>query len=423
MRPLPHLLPLMLALGSDLWARGASGSPSNWPNFGSAWPFWNNNFPIHGNNYLDPLASRDKCGGSNNPWLMFEAPTPWVEDNKNFSTVAYQDYLQTYWQEIANGLQRYVQHPVFPTQPHGRIIWQIGNAKLYAYGEPHQPPVLLVPSLVNGAQIMDLLPDHSLAQWLAEQGIASYLLDWGSPGIWEQQFNLDGYLSQILLPALQRLNHEHRQSVTLLGYCMGGLLALAAAQLRPDLVKGLSLWATPWDFHASGYPSLPPKLWAQYLTAAEPHQQFPAEWLNLLFFWRDPLGALEKWRKLAQLTDPAAITRFVATEFWAQQGIPLALPLANDCFTGWFGQNTPHRQQWSVLGQLINPAQLALPTMLIQAQGDRIVPPASSAPLAKLIPHAWSLTPALGHVGLMASSRAPAQIWQPFLLWLKQLYA
>ena len=46
--------------------------------------------------------------------------------------------------------------------------------------------------------------------------------------------------------------HAAGGPVVLAGYCMGGLLTLAAALRRPDLVRGLALLATPWDFHADG---------------------------------------------------------------------------------------------------------------------------------------------------------------------------
>jgi pimeloyl-ACP methyl ester carboxylesterase len=36
-----------------------------------------------------------------------------------------------------------------------------------------------------------------------------------------------------------------------MGYCMGGLLCIAAALRRPEQVAALGLITTPWDFHAA----------------------------------------------------------------------------------------------------------------------------------------------------------------------------
>lgn len=392
-RPLPSLLPILLSIGIDLWARGASAPHLN----GLYWPL-----PVTGN------------------WLQSFNP-PKAATDIVCSPAAYQDYLTRYWRDIGMGLARYTEYALPPASMR-QAVWQAGQARLYLYGQPGPCAVLLIPSLVNSANIFDLVPNHSFARWLAAQGVAVYLLDWGVPAVLEQQFGLDGYLSQILLPALQWLTHTNGKPPALLGYCMGGLLALAAAQLRPDMIKGLSLWATPWDFHASGYPALPPDLWANWLDQAKPYGRFPAEWLNLLFFWRDPIGALEKWRHLSQLTDSSMIERFIATENWAQQGVSLSLPVAQDCFLGWFGQNQPQKLGWKILGQTVNPASFTGLTMLVHAQSDRIVPLASSLPLAQMLPQAWTLSPPLGHVGLMASSRATKQVWEPLALWLKQLF-
>ena len=55
------------------------------------------------------------------------------------------------------------------------------------------PPVLVVPSLINRAYILDLAPGRSMLRWLAAQGLRPLLLDWGSPGPAEAGFDLGGY--------------------------------------------------------------------------------------------------------------------------------------------------------------------------------------------------------------------------------------
>src|SRR3546814_9428720 len=57
--------------------------------------------------------------------------------------------------------------------------------------------------------------------------------------------NLEYYIEQNLNPIHEILGP---QPIYVVGYCMGGLLATALAQLNPN-VKRLILLATPWDFH------------------------------------------------------------------------------------------------------------------------------------------------------------------------------
>jgi polyhydroxyalkanoate synthase len=58
---------------------------------------------------------------------------------------------------------------------------------------------------------------------------------------------------------------------------------------------------------------------------------------------------------------------------------------------------------------------------MIPAQ-DRIVPPASAQALAKAlsdaVPGTETLVPRLGHIGMMVSGGAEAQVWRPLADWL-----
>ena len=123
-------------------------------------------------------------------------------------------------------------------------IWTEGSSRLLDYGSPDDPPVLVVPSLVNRAYVLDLMPEHSMLRFLATEGVRPLLLDWGYPGEVERNFTLSDYIAGRLERAMEAVG----QSLTLAGYCMGGLMAVAAAHRRPDLVRRLVLLASPWDF-------------------------------------------------------------------------------------------------------------------------------------------------------------------------------
>src|SRR4029077_2221749 len=106
--------------------------------------------------------------------------------------------------------------------------------------------LLFVPSLINRATVLDLTGERSMMRYLAANGARVLLLDWGWPGEVERSFSLTDYIAGRLERALLAAGRQ----VVLVGYCMGGLLAVAAAQRRPDLIRALALLATPWDFHA-----------------------------------------------------------------------------------------------------------------------------------------------------------------------------
>jgi polyhydroxyalkanoate synthase len=50
---------------------------------------------------------------------------------------------------------------------------------------------------------------------------------------------------------------------------------------------------------------------------------------------------------------------------------------------------------------------------------DRIVPPASALKLAAALPGAAAMRPPLGHIGMMASGRAPAAFWPGLIGWIR----
>ncbi len=64
------------------------------------------------------------------------------------------------------------------------------------------PRVLFVPSLINRAYILDLMPEASMLRWLAAHGVRPLLLDWGWPGEVERRVHLTDYVAGRLERAL-----------------------------------------------------------------------------------------------------------------------------------------------------------------------------------------------------------------------------
>ncbi len=277
--------------------------------------------------------------------------------------------------------------------------------------------MLFVPSLVNRAYVLDLAPGRSMLRWLAEQGFRPLLLDWGSPDAVARGFTLTDYVAGRLERALAVLD----ESVVLVGYCMGGLLAMAAAQRRPDRVAALVLLATPWDFHADGA-ELPQKI-AATLPAFEPVMNLlgvlPVDGLQALFSLADVEGIADRYRGFARLDPDSERARaFVALEDWLADGIPLAAPVARECLKAWYGENAPGRGNWRIAGEAVDPGRLRLPSFVALPARDRIVPAATAEVLTRLIPGASSHRPTAGHIGMAAGAGAEAALWVPLRDWL-----
>ena len=321
------------------------------------------------------------------------------------------------------GLRRYRVHGWRRDLADPPAIWREGGSRLLAYGEVGRP-VLLVPSLVNRAYVLDLAEGQSLARWLTQQGLRPCLLDWGDPGEAEKHFNLAGYIARIRR-ALRHLHDSTGQAPLLVGYCMGGNLALAAALASPDDVAALALLATPWDFHAGGahqaalVQALAPAL---VPPAAKPGDAPPMLDVDMLqaFFWAlDPFTALKKFTQFAAMPEGSeAERRFVAMEDWLNDGVPLAGHVARECLIGWYGENRPVAGLWMVNGRVVQPQAWNKPALIVLPERDKLVPKDGAAALLTQMPQAARLDAPSGHIGMMVGPRAEAGLWRPLADWL-----
>ena len=318
------------------------------------------------------------------------------------------------------GIAAYRRHPWRRELSDPPTIWTEGGSRILDYGGTGRP-VLFVPSLVNRAYVLDLMPGGSMMRWLAAHGVRPFLLDWGWPGEIERSFNLTDYVVGRLIRAIGATSAATDGPIGLAGYCMGGDLAVAAATLRPDLLAALVLIATPWDFHA-GDPSRALRA-AAMVPWLEPAMAttgtIPIDALQTLFAFLDPFGVGDKYRAFGR-SDPSGprAQMFVALEDWLNDGVPLAACVGRECLTRWYGENATARGEWRIAGMPVDPSSLRLSTFVAISTRDRIVPPDSARPLAAAIPGAVELVAPAGHVGMVAGSGAEKTLWLPLVNWL-----
>jgi polyhydroxyalkanoate synthase len=340
--------------------------------------------------------------------------------------------------DFAAGVSAYRNHPYRRTLKEPPVLWQDGTTRLLDYN-PVAPKarknmqgapgttVLVIPSLVNRAEVLDLTAETSLLRYLAQRGHRPLLVDWGAPGEAERKFDLTDYIAGRLASALTAATQAAGGPVPLIGYCMGGNLALALAQLRSPDVTALALLATPWDFQIAGPIKTPlDAASAAALTAAFTGlPEFPVDLLQAMFASLDPFLVARKYRAFAA-AQGAPKTKddgelFVALEDWVNDGVPLAAKVAAECLVGWYGQNAPARGLWQVAGNTITPERCDKPALLLVPQHDRIVPPASSMALAEALPRAQAVRVPSGHVAMIVGRQAKAQSWMPLADWLDGL--
>jgi len=340
------------------------------------------------------------------------------------------------------GIEAYRHHPYRRDMEDMPVLWQEGSTRLLDYAPAGGAPVLAVPSLINRGYILDLAPGNSLLRYLATQGLRPFLVDWGAPGEVERRFTLTDYIAGRLERAAEAVSQASGVSqagqgpgrraeqksnrggtISVLGYCMGGNLALALADRRPDLVRSLALLATPWKFHAERpeQARLLGSLTGSFAVSFASLGEVPVDVLQAVFAALDPLLAVKKFSRFATMDqDGEGARAFVALEDWLNDGVALALPAALECLGDWYGRDTPGRGEWRVDGRAVQPRNVQQPSLVMVPAQDRIVPPLSAAALADELPNAERFTPPLGHIGMVVAHEAPKDTWPKLAGWLKE---
>jgi polyhydroxyalkanoate synthase subunit PhaC len=324
--------------------------------------------------------------------------------------------------DFIEGIEAYRRHSYRRDLPPVPVVWQEGTTRLLAYGHEGAkgPAVLVVPSLVNRAYILDLTRQRSLMRHFADRGLRPFLVDWDAPGTAERDFSLDDYIAGRLARALDAVIAMAGRPA-LLGYCMGGLLALALAVRRADDIRRLALLATPWDFHAPTVANgrLMTTLRELLEDAINLHGEAPVDLLQAMFALLDPGGIERKFRAFGRLRAGSAKARnFVALEDWLNDGVPLVGTVARETLFGWYGDNSPARGAWLLGGEAVRPERFIKPTLLLVPARDRIVPPASALALAQAMPKATTRLVESGHIGMVSGARAKACVYAPLTKWL-----
>lgn len=269
-------------------------------------------------------------------------------------------------------------------------------------------PVVFVPSLINPPFVLDLMPEVSLVRWIAAAGFHAWLVDWGVTDPRDAAMDVAGHVERVLEPLLAKLP----EPPLLVGYCLGGTMALAAASRMK--VAGLATIAAPWRF--AGYGAAAKAEIAALWDAAEPGCRqlglVPMEVLQTGFWRLDPRRTIAKFEAFAEMDEDRA-ARFVALEDWANAGEPLTYAAGAELFGAMVAWDLPGRGEWRVGGARVGPGAVDCPAIEYVSLTDRIVPAATAAGLAE------RCDLGAGHVGMIVGGGARRQLWEPLRDWLR----
>ncbi len=308
------------------------------------------------------------------------------------------------------------------------VVLNKGTLSLYHYrpiaSEIYRTPVLFVMATTNKAYVFDLAPGQSFVRFLLERGYDVYVIDWNPPRPDESRLGFEDYILDFIPSCVEVVQQRSgEEEVSLVGYCMGGVLSLLYASLHtPGPVRNLAVFTTPFDWSKFGlFNAWSDKRYFDVDTIVDSFGNMPADLLAASF---DMLRPATKTAGQVQLWDNIWNDEFVksyrAFDRWAAEMLPLAgryfrettkeLMFANKFYTG----------EFEIAGRRADVANINAPFLHAVAEHDHIVPLECSRELVDRVGSTDKEMVVLkgGHVSLIAGPNAVRRLWPKLDSWL-----
>jgi polyhydroxyalkanoate synthase subunit PhaC len=310
--------------------------------------------------------------------------------------------------------------PVVAQTPRDEV-WRRDKARLWRYrseNRRYRPPVLIVHSLVSKSYILDLLPGTSMIGYLLGEGFDVFLLDWepADPGDSENTFEtyVDGYMPEAIGAALDEAGGDE---VTLIGYCLGGVLTLLLAAAHPALpIRNMMVMATPCDYREMGFMSN--MFREQRLNADDVIDEtglVPARTLDEGFQSLKPTDILvQRVNFFENLWNEEFVEGFLAIANWARDQVPFPGGVFRQVVDVLIRQNALLNGVIPYGRREVRFADIRCPFLNALAEQDTITPAAASEPLTRLVGSrdTSELRLESGHIGFVAGRQA-AEVARP----------
>ena len=303
-----------------------------------------------------------------------------------------------------------------------------GTLRLYRYrplaDEIYRVPLLLVMATTNRGYIFDLAPGQSLIEFLLKAGYDVYLLDWHPPRADEKHLRLDDYVLDFIPDCVARVQQDSGEpDVSMVGYCMGGTLAVIYAALHADgPLKNLVCFTTAVDWHHMGLFSR----WSDKTSfdvdrMVDSLGNIPSDFIQTSFEMLRPASrAAAQVQLWERMWDDKFVKSYRLVDRWAQDTLPLAGEYFRQIVKDLMWANGLHTGELALSGRKVDLARIKVPILHAVAEHDHIIPYAAAKPLIERVGSIDKEEVMLkgGHVSLVAGPNAVKRLWPKLDAWL-----
>jgi polyhydroxyalkanoate synthase subunit PhaC len=307
------------------------------------------------------------------------------------------------------------------------LLHRRGTLSLYHYqpvcAEVYRVPLLLVMATTNRGYIFDLAPGQSLIEFLLKRGHDIYLIDWNPPSADERRLRFEDYTLDFIPDCVARVKqHAEVQDVSLVGYCMGGVLSTIYAALHPDALKNLICFTTPIDWKKMTlFQAMTDERHFEVDRLVDTLGNVPAEMTIAAFDAQRPISRFSTQVRLwDNMWNDTYVGGYRMMERWGAETLPLPGEYYRQTVKELIWKNSLCENKLRVGGRQVDLKNIRVPLLHVIAQYDHLVPPECAQPLVASVGSTDKQEIMLpgGHVSLVAGPNAVKRMWPALDQWL-----
>ena len=303
----------------------------------------------------------------------------------------------------------------------------------------HAVPLVLIPPLGVTTETFDLMPQRSLVRYLVASGFKVYLVDWGKPKKEHGHLGLKDYSYTMMGAALAKIRkHSGSEDLSMMGWCMGGLLCLLYQGLAQDKhIRNIITVASPIDLEsgsgvvaglagAAHALNGPAQLVSNYsnlrLNALDPARLSLPPWMTTLVFkMTDPVGSVTTyWDLVTRLADREFVESHSTTADYLNNMLMYPGGVLKDMAVKVVGGNQFARGKVEFGDNVSELDAIESNLLSFAGETDILVPPEIARQIVEIVASKdkeFRIAPG-GHMGVIIGSKAQNAVWAESVEWL-----